>query len=465
MNTLNCENVVVGTGISALGIILGLIKNKKKIYVIDPFIHFESSENTKQKTIFCEEKLPLPYSNLLKWKNLDHIKLMQKKIFGGHTNFWGGNSLRFSKDSIADWPINYNEIKKYYDFSEKILNIKHYDDDISNFFGIKKNLKNKIKKDEIFISKKNKNIIFGKSRISREYDNKSKDSDKILNVKNIFIKLIKSKKIILIKGELIKFYKKKNFELILKNSRKKIRCKRLFLATGPLNAKNIIKRSIKTTKKIMQIKQGQAFLIPVLNLSKLSIEKSNVSLSDFNIIYKKFFNKNIYMELKYCPELIKQTIKRRIGFLHHLIPNFFFKKILIIWGFIPSDYSFDYRVVNRKIYINKKNILKKKKVKIELMNVLKNISKDLNLIIFGFLLKFTQFGRGYHIGSNFPMMKKNFKSKFLSTDINGQLNLNNYKNLHIVDSSIFTNIPSSPIGLSLFANALRILNNIMNKKK
>ena len=82
-----------------------------------------------------------------------------------------------------------------------------------------------------------------------------------------------------------------------------------------------------------------------------------------------------------------------------------------------------------------------------------------------FLLKFTQFGRGYHIGSNFPMMKKNFKSKFLSTDINGQLNLNNYKNLHIVDSSIFTNIPSSPIGLSLFANALRILNNIMNKKK
>ncbi len=66
MNTLNCENVVVGTGISALGIILGLIKNKKKIYVIDPFIHFELSENTKQKTIFCEEKLPLPYSNLLK---------------------------------------------------------------------------------------------------------------------------------------------------------------------------------------------------------------------------------------------------------------------------------------------------------------------------------------------------------------------------------------------------------------
>ena len=50
------------------------------------------------------------------------------------------------------------------------------------------------------------------------------------------------------------------------------------------------------------------------------------------------------MELKYCPDLIKETIKKRIGFLHYLIPNFFFKRILIIWGFIPSDHSFDYKI-------------------------------------------------------------------------------------------------------------------------
>ena len=62
------------------------------------------------------------------------------------------------------------------------------------------------------------------------------------------------------------------------------------------------------------------------------------------------------------------------------------------------------------------------------------------------------------------MMKKNFKNKFLSTDIYGQLNLDNYKNLHIVDSSIFTNIPSSSIGLSLFANAFRISNKVILKK-
>ena len=466
MRPLNCENVVIGTGISSLGTILGLIKNKKKVYVIDPLIHLDTSNSASQKTIFCDEKLPLPYSNILKWKNLDHFKLMQKKVFGGHTNFWGGNSLRFSRNSVMDWPIEYDELRKYYDISEKILNVKHYDDSISNFFKIKKNLRTISKKNKIFASIRNKDILFGRSRISREYSTKFNDGDKILNVKDIFIRLIKTKKIFLVKGELLRFFKKKTkFELILKKSKKRIICKRLFIAAGPLNTKEIIKNSIKSPKKFLQLKQAQGFLIPVFKFKKLFIEKKNISLSDFHLIYKKFFNTDLYMELKYCPDLIKETIKKRIGFLHYLIPNFFFKKILIIWGFIPSDHSFDYKIFNKKIIINKKNISKKKKVTNELKGVIKKIGKELNFFVLGFLLKFTQFGRGYHIGSNFPMMKKNFESKFLSTDIYGQLNLNSYKNLHIMDSSIFTNIPSSSIGLSLLANAFRISNKIMIKKR
>ena len=50
------------------------------------------------------------------------------------------------------------------------------------------------------------------------------------------------------------------------------------------------------------------------------------------------------MELKYCPDLIKETIKKRIGFLHYLIPNFFSKNTYN-WGFIPSDHSFDYKIL------------------------------------------------------------------------------------------------------------------------
>ena len=146
MSNFNCENIVIGSGISALGAILGLIKKNRKVFVIDPLINAQKINKKKNKTIFCDEKLPLPYSNASKWKNLDHFKLMRQKIFGGHTNFWGGNSVRFTKESISDWPIKYKDLEKYYGISEKILNVKHYNDDISKYFNIKKDYRNNVKK-------------------------------------------------------------------------------------------------------------------------------------------------------------------------------------------------------------------------------------------------------------------------------------------------------------------------------
>jgi len=465
MSNFNCENIVVGTGISALGAILGLIKKNKKVFVIDPLIHSQMLNTKNNKTIFCDEKLPLPYSNASKWKNLNHFKLMRQKILGGHTNFWGGNSVRFTKESISEWPIKYKDLKKYYGISEKILNVKHYNDDISKYFNIKKEYQNNIKIKNLLGFKKNNKIIFGKARISKKYSNKFQESDEILNVKDLIINLNKTKKIKLIKGELSKFSKNKNnYRLFLKNSKKKIFCKRLFIATGPINTEKLIKNSISTQKKYIKLKQAQAFLVPAFLYDNLSLKKKNNSLSDFHIFCKDFFNDSLFMEIKHCPELIKETFKKRYGFLYYLVPKIIFKKILIIWGFIPSKYSFSYKISNKKVLIRKKEIYKKKKISKELLKMFNLINKNFNFFIFSFFLKFTQFGRGYHIGGNLPMTKNNLNSKYLETNVNGVLNLKKYKNLFIVDSSILSTIPSCSLGLSLFANAFRISSNIKYKK-
>lgn len=458
MSSYNCENIVIGSGISALGTILGLIKKYKKVCVIDPLIELEKINSKENKTIFCKEKLPLPYSKASKWKNLDHFKLMGQKLYGGHSSLWGGNSMRFTEKSILEWPLKYNEMEKYYNISEKVLNVKHYNDDISKFFKIKKKYQNRIKEKRFLNYKKNDKIIFGKSRISK------KDSE-ILNVKDLIEDLKKNKKIKLIKGQLFKFNKKKNnFRLFLKNSKDKIFCKRLFIAAGPLNTKKLIKRSINTKKKYMKLKQSQGFLVPAFLYEKFSLKKQNDSLSDFHLIYRDFFKNNIYMEMKYCPKLIEETFKKKYGLFYYLVPKIIFKKILIIWGFIPSQHSFTYKVTNKKILIKKNEIHKKKKVSKELNKVFALINKNFNFFVLNFLLKFTQFGRGYHIGGNLPMTKKN-SDKYLTTNKNGVLNLKDYKNLFIVDSSIFSTIPSSSIGLSLFANAFRIASNSKTKIK
>ena len=55
------DNIVVGSGISALGCIIGLLESKKKVLCIDSSKdNLENLRNNNSKdVIFCEQKLPL----------------------------------------------------------------------------------------------------------------------------------------------------------------------------------------------------------------------------------------------------------------------------------------------------------------------------------------------------------------------------------------------------------------------
>ena len=77
------------------------------------------------------------------------------------------------------------------------------------------------------------------------------------------------------------------------------------------------------------------------------------------------------------------------------------------------------------------------------------------------MIKLTQFARSYHVGSNIPMSIK--KQKYLTTKINGEINLKKYKNLYITGSSVFPNLPSKSHGLTILANSLRIGDQLNNE--
>ena len=55
------DNVVIGSSISALGCILGLLKSKKKILCIDGsnLNNIKADQTTNEKIIYCSQKLPL----------------------------------------------------------------------------------------------------------------------------------------------------------------------------------------------------------------------------------------------------------------------------------------------------------------------------------------------------------------------------------------------------------------------
>ena len=140
------DNIVIGSGISALGCIIGLLESKKKVLCIDASgDNLETLKNNKdKKIIFCEQSLPLKDFTFKKksQKIFKPLEVLESHSFGGLANIWGANCLRFSQNDFTEWPISYDVLEKYYEICEKVMNVSHFDDEISEKFKISKDFIN-----------------------------------------------------------------------------------------------------------------------------------------------------------------------------------------------------------------------------------------------------------------------------------------------------------------------------------
>ena len=98
------DNIVIGSGISALGCIIGLLESKKKVLCIDASIdNLQSLKNNENKEIiFCEQNLPLKDFSFKKKskKVFKPLEVLESYSFGGLSNIWGANCLRFLQNDF-----------------------------------------------------------------------------------------------------------------------------------------------------------------------------------------------------------------------------------------------------------------------------------------------------------------------------------------------------------------------------
>lgn len=474
------EYVVVGTSFGALGCINGLLKSKKKILCIDGAEILNEGSNKKDHYDFDYTKQNIPIKKFKFNKEYKDffkpIEVLESHSFGGLSNVWGGSALRYLKDDFESWPISYEKLKRFYTESENIMNIHHYNDEISKELNIEENLKNDTRLNlysefiKSFIKKyiKNDNYTIGYSRIALNED---------LNAfctKNFIEKLIKEKKIEYKKNLILeKFYIKedKSIELKFKNSDIKIFAKKLFLGAGALNTPKIVINSLKN-REDLTVKESQVFFIPAIFSGQILNNNSNYhTLTQSQFFYRKNIKFNIgkiSYQIKYDPKLTIMLLKKQFGLFYKLIPNFLIKRIFFISGFINSNHSTYCAKIKKEDLkveiIEEKN--NKKKIKYEILNQLKILEKKHSFKMFKLFLKLGDFGISYHLGASIPMikderLKKEDKIK-LYTKQNGEISL--FGNVFIIDSSNFTNIPSGPISLTIMANALRIANENINDK-
>jgi hypothetical protein len=421
------KHVVIGTGMSALGTILALYKKRKSILIVDSAKKFYFNDN---EVIFCDQKLPLV--KVLNWKKINIRNLLKIKAFGGHSNIWGGSCLRLFDNEFYDWPLKYNEIKKYYEICEKILNLEN----------LRINTRTKF-----FNKKLNKIFYIDKAKIAKE----SKYKNNIFSTKKIINKILKSKNVSYYSGDVKKICNEKNEKYLkFNNSNEKIYFKNLFIGAGAINSSKILANSLSKIK-ILKVKQSQSFFVPAIMSKNLNYLKEK---SSHQIVIKKFFSKkrNFYLELKHNPEYLRKTLLKKYGFFGYLLPDFILNRFIIVSGFLPSDYSVDFYKEN----LSSSTINKINKIKIDLKNLFKELEVFFSMKILNIFIKFTQFGRSFHIGGNIPM-NEDLNQIYLKTDKYGAIIHKNMKNVYVIDSSIFPHIPSCAMGLTSMANAYRIV--------
>jgi hypothetical protein len=453
-NKYNC--IVVGSGFSAWSAINVLLKKKIKPILID--IGIEKHDKNLDHSLITK-KIPLGYvlnknklTKLVNFIGENEIEILASVGFGGLSSLWGGSINKLHKNEFKAFPFNINVLDKYYRFVDSFFDQVGADDNLSKEYNLKilkKNTNQDLNFFKKIFLKGSKDLVFGQSRIATK-KNTIFFLDRLLN------KMIVENKIKYIsnfKVEKIKEEKKKITLYSLDGNQ--IHCQKLYLACGSLESSRIILNSCDVIKSVTL---RETKLISSLWFSKKKInfnKKNNFSDAYLNKVTYPFFSSQFY--------LIKNKIVDKFSTLSYLkyffiklILNLFKKRLIFILTYLDQDFSDRIKLIKNKDKIIIKYLENKKQIYTKISFIISYLFKKNFLQLIKIDKK--KFGYGYHYGSSFPMSRNKNKN---SSDILGRVG--KFKNVHLIDSSVLSRIPTSTITYSVMANAARIVDLTANK--
>lgn len=491
---------IIGSGPASIASLAACVEKKVKVTIID--IGFTADSNFKENNLKKSEKSNIPVktifgSNYPYWdvspksyKRINRSDAMNSHAKGGFSNTWGAGILPYTKEEFKDWPITYETLSKYYKKLESFLPMvtKHdlLEEDFPLFHSNHTELKASSQFYKIF-KRVNKNkealiskgIFIGKSRLAINQKQKlcSYCSKCIEGCPDYLIysaaytlnEFIKLDNVNYIDGiQVEKIASKNNIITIdgydLKNKKSvSYQGNKVFVGCGALSSTQIMMRSLKIYNKEVTIKDSQYFIFPMLGMGSKNILKEDVfALSEAfcEIKNKTISPHRIHLSLYGFSPFLKDYIYSFFGRFSSIfkpVINFFLKRLYIAQGFIHSDNSNQISLMMVKnetdtIIIKPKNTIKIEKGLPKIVRFLNKNYKKTSLFGFSSFLQTASTGKSFHIGGSMPM-KKQPKSD-LETNTFGETN--KLPNVHIIDSSIFPNIPAGPMSYTMMANSYRI---------
>ena len=407
---------------------------------------------------------------------------------GGLAQVWGAAVLPLSAAEFTEWPFGIERMAPHYEAVAREIGITGVHDDLEHFFPYygEPNQGGSISEEANAIENRLKNyssrlpragIYFGRSRLAYRARGTGNDTgcrtcglclsgcpfNIIYSATDTLRDLKKNKNFSYQDNVKVTRLEEKVSVIIFAQKEGKdvtFEASRVFVACGPLGTLRLISSSLPDTDNGFLLRYQPYFMLPMLsfrNFRNVSKEKMHTMAQLFIELSDKTISAHpVHMQLyTYSPQ-IQGEVNRMFGkipFLKKLADRFLTGRLLLIQGYLHAS---DAPVIRVAVRGGKLALSAPKEQQVQ--RIIKKVARRLFRIAFVFgavpllpMLKFGQPGDGNHAGASFPMKKMPRENE---TDTYGRLL--GWKNVHIVDSSVLSNIPAPTISYTVMANAHRI---------
>lgn len=475
--------VVIGNGPTAINFLeeLNLHNHNYRI------AHINSNFDDKSSALDPFKMLDPMYNQASQtWKYLNkEIKLNDYEIFNNFTKYslgglsvsWGAGCSEFSKKDIG---ANI-DLSKYYKLLDNNVEVLNYSNNYLNkYLGSFSRFLKFHTAQPFFTSSRYvtygyaKKAIHFKSKKSKKIEgcnlcegcNTYCFNNSIYNASNDFLEK-KNKKLKSYNASKVTSISKKNSSYTIfvtnkdKSSLYSLKCKIVVLAAGTVNSSKILLNYLNQSKKLhisLPIKHNHVVrcaFISLRNFKRLPPQPVGI-----NIARTYFKNISSYTSLVFGSHIASSDLISFLPIKNNLIHKFIRilkKRLIISLTFFPSELS-----ESTITYVNNNEfIIKGKKPSLFyifylmipfLFNSIKNLMIPLSF-------QMLKPGSDLHHGGTFPIGSL--------PDINTSLHceLNNHKNLYIIDGSWLPRVSEKPHTYTLMANARRIARHILKNEK
>ena len=490
---------ILGTGASSFSSALSFFDSKIHNFQIDVIDFGDNPNDNKDLNSTPVETLKSNHKNasVLKVDPLLGLKSEVKNLpvgtssFGGWAEMWGATISPFKEEDIRNWPIDIDSLLPHQARIKSELTFAK----TSDWAMEEKNAKSRIKSglqdfvNSIEISKNPSNFEYTNSVLAINDFAESPEKGCIqcerclsgCEYDQIWIPSIGWKKIFTDS----RFTYKKNYwiETIIESFDGVKLCAKtkkgdsveigsyeyVFVGLGSIQTGALLLRS-KLTKNVV-LKENRIYTIPfvISRFKRTGSAQKRVSLSDVFMRIKSLstvidldFFAQLYGHNSQIQERIVQSSKVLQKFPRILV-GVVLKRMGIAMFFLDEKISNEISLTLNEGRVETKEIIYTDFPIKKIRMMIKAALKTAKLFPFFFLAHLGKTGESYHLGSSFPMTSNPISSNH--SDMYGRPN--GMKRVSVVDSSIFTTLPATPLTFNMMANAHRIstyiIENVLNE--